>query len=541
MNKTKALKLLEELRDKEIDGVKINSFKDNGKSAAVFCGFKDMIPYAVKIFDNELIDNYGVEIQQKRIELELTLKNHGINNLIKIINGGSTKINDKEYLYLIMDYVEGVNLKKYIERNRIETEFLVKIINILIDTTENLLLSIPPLVHRDVKPENIMVSQKGEIILMDLGVLKIVGNPSMTDDGKKQFLGTLRYASPEFLMRKEENNEDGWRALNIYQIGAVLHDLIMGKELFGDIEPFANLVIAIKEDMPSINSDKFPPELIQMTRNMLSKNWKKRLEISSIKIIKDTLTKCLLPKDAATNCLDDITKSTINIRENLDDIEKISRSNEEKEIIKQQINENTLKLIDDCFSELGHHVTINSIEQSCEFNLMANKSDLKINHKIYQINGKFEYGFNRPVYILIRVENDESNYGRLLLVGIILYQPCYQNLKEPNKMIDAIYKLKDNTHRQRLLYKYNQKPNSAPKRYEMKFKQIFEGVIEPKDIALKESINISITSILKEAVAIMKPEVEEEVKRRKDRLVNKNKGQTVYIRLSTQSENVFII
>jgi serine/threonine protein kinase len=240
MDEIKAKALLEQLDGILIEGISINSFIDNGKSAAVYRGTKNSSLYAVKIFDNELLDKYGIEIQQMRIDRELDLKNHGIDNLVKILGGGHTTIKQNEYYYLIMEYIEGVNLKKYIGQNIITLEFITKVVDTLVVISEKLLQK--NLAHRDIKPENIMVSKKGEIILMDLGVLLIIGNPSMTDIEQKQFLGTLRYAPPEFLTRKENNSIDGWRAVNIYQIGAVLHDLIMKKELFSDIEPYANLV-----------------------------------------------------------------------------------------------------------------------------------------------------------------------------------------------------------------------------------------------------------------------------------------------------------
>ena len=80
-------------------------------------------------------------------------------------------------------------------------------------------------VHRDIKPENIVVTPSGHIVLMDLGVLKLVGTRSFTDDEHKQFVGTLRNAPPEFLFWDEHDTVDGWRAVNFYQIGAILHDL----------------------------------------------------------------------------------------------------------------------------------------------------------------------------------------------------------------------------------------------------------------------------------------------------------------------------
>jgi serine/threonine protein kinase len=232
MDEIKARQLLGQLKGINIEGIIIDSLIDNGKSAAVFLGKKDKIQYAVKVFDNEIVERFGDDIQQQRQNLELSLKNHNINNLVKIIGGGRISIKEIEHFYLIMEYINGTNLKKYIKINTISPDFVIKVINILVDVSENLLKHDPPLAHRDIKPENIMISENQDVILMDMGVLKIIGDPSMSDVGRKQFLGTLRYAPPEFLTREENNTIEGWRAVNIYQIGAVLHDLITKRELF---------------------------------------------------------------------------------------------------------------------------------------------------------------------------------------------------------------------------------------------------------------------------------------------------------------------
>jgi serine/threonine-protein kinase RIO1 len=103
MDKIKANQLLTHLKKMEIEGINIDSFKDHGKSAAVYRGKKDDMLYAVKIFDDELVERYGVDIQQQRINLELSLKDHKINNLVKIFGGGQILINKTEHFYLIME------------------------------------------------------------------------------------------------------------------------------------------------------------------------------------------------------------------------------------------------------------------------------------------------------------------------------------------------------------------------------------------------------------------------------------------------------
>jgi serine/threonine protein kinase len=198
---------------------------------------------------------------------------------------------------------------------------------------------------------NIMVTKKGEIILMDMGVIKIVGNPSMTDVAKKEFLGTLRYAPPEFLMRKEEDSLNGWRAINIYQIGAVLHDLIMKKELYAGIEPYPAMIIVIKEDMPQVISTEYHPDLIQLTREMLHKDWKERLKLTPIDRVKAVLEKCLLPQDEPTNYYNKLKTNAHPIQNEIKKLEDIARSKEEKIKIMHKIHNSIWSVNEEAFNE----------------------------------------------------------------------------------------------------------------------------------------------------------------------------------------------
>ena len=252
-----------------------------GKSAVVFKGYNaNDKQVAIKIFDNELIARYGETTQKQRIFRENTLKNHNIDGLVDILDGGTFTFEktETEYFYIVMPFLQGCNLKEYIEKKgACDEDIAKKIFRSLHESTEELLkLNIA---HRDIKPENIMMLDNGDIVLMDLGVLKLIGTDDLTDVGEsKPFIGTLRYAPPEFLRREESNTIDGWKAVNIYQIGAVLYDILMGTELFKQYsEPYANLVYAVCESIPHIDRADCDQEFVQLVRNMLIKNWQTRI------------------------------------------------------------------------------------------------------------------------------------------------------------------------------------------------------------------------------------------------------------------------
>jgi serine/threonine protein kinase len=133
--------------------------------------------------------------------------------------------------------------------------------------------------HRDIKPDNILVSDDFRTaVLLDLGVIKPFVGPVVTDSEKLPFIGTLQYSSPEFLKRREDSTPEGWRALSFYQLGAVLHDMIMGKRIFSDNEePFGRLVDAVTYVNPHIEAADVPPQLLSLAKTCLSKRPEHRL------------------------------------------------------------------------------------------------------------------------------------------------------------------------------------------------------------------------------------------------------------------------
>ncbi len=201
MDKRKSEEYLEIFKKINIKGYTINSILGYGKSAVVFRSDQDGNSVAIKIFDNEIIEKYGDETEKARVDHELKLIDHKINNLVNILDGGSISNKSDKYYFIIMEFINGITLKEYIINKGAQDEECIKnTFNILFNVTEELLKI--GVVHRDIKPENIMINDKNDLVLMDLGVMKVIDDPTITDIlGNKPFFGTLRYAPPEYLFR----------------------------------------------------------------------------------------------------------------------------------------------------------------------------------------------------------------------------------------------------------------------------------------------------------------------------------------------------
>jgi eukaryotic-like serine/threonine-protein kinase len=269
MDSVKAAILEEALKGKAIGPWKIERLKDHGKSAAVFIGSDGNRKVAVKIFDDELIQRYGDTTQLERIKRELNLIGKAHPNMVSILDGGFDSTTDNHYI--VMEYLDGPNLKKCLAS--VPVENIPTLISQLASCAE--FLERLNLVHRDIKPENIiLLDDFKRLILLDFGVLRPVGEPGLTDDdGIQSFVGTLQYSSPEFLLRNEVDDVEGWRALSFYQIGGVLHDLIMRKELFSEFaQPYARLVNAVQNVNPNIQNSAVDAGLIDLARSCLLKD-----------------------------------------------------------------------------------------------------------------------------------------------------------------------------------------------------------------------------------------------------------------------------
>lgn len=276
MDLVKAHELEALLKGRAIDGWVIEKYVNHGKSAAVFAGRKGGDVAAVKIFDRELIEKYGDKVQLARIQREKDLSDRIHENMVRIYGGGFD--GGTESHYIIMGFVEGNNLAEMLPG--LPYEKIPSLISQLASAAE--FLESLGLVHRDIKPENIIISPDyDKLVLIDFGVLRPIGDGSLTDgDGIQSFVGTLQYSSPEFLLRKEEDDLPGWRALTIYQIGGVLHDMIMKRPLFNEFkEPYARLVLAVQNTVPEIQSSFISPDLVDLAACCLLKDWRARLQL----------------------------------------------------------------------------------------------------------------------------------------------------------------------------------------------------------------------------------------------------------------------
>ena len=126
--------------------------------------------------------------------------------------------------YLVMEYVEGANLRHILAEGRLSPAEASAIVSQLCEALQY--AHGEGVVHRDIKPENILMDLSGGVKVVDFGLAKMIDTelPYLTLTGSRQAMGTFRYMAPEQIERPKEVDH---RA-DIYSLGVVLYEMLTG-------------------------------------------------------------------------------------------------------------------------------------------------------------------------------------------------------------------------------------------------------------------------------------------------------------------------
>ncbi|MBV7563677.1 protein kinase [Pseudomonas sp. sia0905] len=210
-------------------GYELLNYVTSGGSAAIFKIKCSGGIRAVKVFDPKFISSEEGSKEQQRLELQRRLINHNCEYLVQTFFIETAE----DTAFVEMEFVDWPQLKEVLKG--VPDAAVAPLIQQLVSVVQY--LNSLGLVHRDIKPENIHVtSDWSQLKLLDLGVVRELDpgpDAGETDQGNlRPFLATAQYSSPEYLFRLDAPSEKLWEALNFYQVGAVLHDLIMKEPIF---------------------------------------------------------------------------------------------------------------------------------------------------------------------------------------------------------------------------------------------------------------------------------------------------------------------
>ena len=166
--------------------------------------------------------------------------------------GHVTDHNGSPLYFLLMEFVDGVNLRQAMKAGRFTPEQALAIVPPVCEALQ--FAHQHGIVHRDIKPENLLLDRKGRLKIADFGIAKILGNEAA--DSVSQPVGTPRYMAPE-----QEGGAVDHRA-DIYSLGVVLYELLTG-ELPGNqlLPPSQRVQIDVRLDEVVLRALNEKPEL----------------------------------------------------------------------------------------------------------------------------------------------------------------------------------------------------------------------------------------------------------------------------------------
>lgn len=173
---------------------------------------------------------------------------------MQLFGGGSISLDGEQFVFVAMEFVEGNDLTFLIGPERRFDDATIRRMLRQLHQAASFLLG-EGLCHRDIKPANIRIRPDGDVVLLDLGVLRPIGPSDLTDDARgKRFVGTRRYTPPEMQHRTHKDDAAAYEAITVYQIGAVLYEMIQGAKLFAHVhdQPPADLVSAVDSSKPEL-------------------------------------------------------------------------------------------------------------------------------------------------------------------------------------------------------------------------------------------------------------------------------------------------
>jgi len=269
--------------------------------------------------------------------------------------------------------------------------------------------------------------------------------------------------------------------------------------------------------MLGIRCKEYHPDLIQLARNMLQKDWENRLQQNPIDKVRSILNKCLLPQEEVKNYYNIIKTNALGIQAELAEIEKITRNIAEKEKMALKTHYGIWNIIDECFNGEEINEIIKKIESSKPFKLDMLKDRIPlIRFRFYMISGKFEYGYVKPFLILFKLENNESSYCKLEFMGINPESFLLIDLDDPERLMYTFF---SNERR----YPKKEELITNPPELNIPLCAIFEGIAEFEDEQLKSIINQSIGLMLNKVTENMRTDIESVLEMRKQALNMENK------------------
>ncbi|MGA9519565.1 MAG: Stk1 family PASTA domain-containing Ser/Thr kinase, partial [Trichococcus sp.] len=229
----------------------------SGGMANVYLGH-DLIldrPVAIKVLRFDFRDNKDALRRFQREALSATQLIHP--NIVGVYD-----VDEEDGLqYIVMEFIDGTDLKKYIDiQGRVSPEKSIHIMHQVLSAVA--LAHKNRIIHRDIKPQNILIDNQDRIKITDFGIAVALSETSITQTNT--LLGSVHYLSPEQARGSMATSKS-----DIYALGVVLYELLSGKVPFDGESAVSVALKHFQEPMPFIRESH--PEIPQSLENVILK------------------------------------------------------------------------------------------------------------------------------------------------------------------------------------------------------------------------------------------------------------------------------
>jgi len=210
---------------------------------------------AVKVLRGDLAGDEKFVRRFQREALSASSLSHP--NIVEVYDVGE----DHGQYYIVMEYVEGRNLKDLVKkRSKLTTS---EVIDIMLQITDGMSVAHDSyIIHRDIKPQNIMILENGLVKIMDFGIAMAMNATQLTQTNS--VMGSVHYLPPE-----QANGKGATLQSDIYSMGILMYELLTGKLPYKGDNAVEIALKHLKEPLPSIRTEL--PNIPQSIENIIIK------------------------------------------------------------------------------------------------------------------------------------------------------------------------------------------------------------------------------------------------------------------------------
>ncbi len=219
---------------------------------------------AVKVLRPEF--NSDAEFLERFQREALAASKMSHHNIVNLLDVGE----EDGYRYLVMEYMRGRTLKDIITEKGslpepVAGQIAIRILSALQHAHDN------GIIHRDIKPQNILINAEGMVKVADFGIARVAGSNTLTKGDS--VMGSVHYFSPE-----QARGEDVTAASDIYSVGVVMYEMLTGRVPFDGDTPVSIALqhISAPPKAPSLLVGTISPAMEQVVLTAMSKEMRNR-------------------------------------------------------------------------------------------------------------------------------------------------------------------------------------------------------------------------------------------------------------------------